>query len=216
MAEWSRRGLAAGVVGAGCTLRLDPALYGVTGIAKSRSGRQLRPRSSCRLSPLSTLSAARNNSARRYSRLQRWGLKLGGHFLLFTGYTAVFPEVTDFRPAEKPVTNFRNSGRVARGRLAAARTARGAQPTGPTPRHTTPTWSTSMARRRASKACRFRRESTGTIYTRVLFGCSTRLQKCRTVRPARTDSLPRALIAAQRGTSPLGRLMSPAQTPPHP
>ena len=77
MAEWSRRGLAAGVVGAGCTLRLDPALYGVTGIAKSRSGRQLRPRSSCRL--LSALSAARGaaettGAETLQSRLQRWGV----------------------------------------------------------------------------------------------------------------------------------------------
>ena len=41
MAEKSRRGFAAGVVGAGCTLRLAPALYGVTGIGQSKWGRQL-------------------------------------------------------------------------------------------------------------------------------------------------------------------------------
>ena len=41
MAEKSRRGFAAGVVGAGCTLRLAPALYGVTGIGQSRWRRQL-------------------------------------------------------------------------------------------------------------------------------------------------------------------------------
>ena len=96
-----------------------------------------------------------------------------------------------------------------------ARTARGALPTGPTPRHTTPTWSTSMARRRASKACRFRRESTGTTYTRALFGCGTRLQKVPHCR-ASTDrsqlcSLPRALIAAQRGTSPDEPAWSPRE-----
>ena len=103
MAEWSRRGFAAGVVGAGCTLRLDPALYGVTGIAKSRSGRQLRPRSSCRL--LSAMSAARNNSAETLHP----AAEAGGHFqrttratYFLTGYTAVFlPEVTDFRPGPR-------------------------------------------------------------------------------------------------------------------
>ena len=126
MAEWSRRGLAAGVVGAGCTLRLDPALYGVTGIAKSRSGRQLRPRGS---SPrLSAARGARKQQAETLqSQLQRWRVKLGGHRLLFTGYTAVFlPEMTDLDLAEKPVTNSVTASEFDGAQAWPARTARGA------------------------------------------------------------------------------------------
>ena len=68
-----------------------------------------------------------------------------------------------------------------------------------------------MARRRASKACRFRRDLKGTTSMQVPFGFDTRLQ---TVRPPRAlsgqhgpltaiCSLLRALTAAQRGPSRL-------------
>jgi hypothetical protein len=76
VAEWSRRGLAAGVAGAGCTLRLDPALYGVTGIAKSRSCRQLRPRSSCREACAASRGTQRNNQ--KAVSVSGWVPRVGG------------------------------------------------------------------------------------------------------------------------------------------
>ena len=103
MAEWSRRGLAAGVAGAGCTLRLDPALYGVTGIAKSRSGRQLQRQA----------SSLRRQTLHRAAEV---GGKAGRPLLLSAWLYSCFflPEVTDFRPCRETCNEFCNGSRVPR------------------------------------------------------------------------------------------------------
>ena len=216
MAEKSRRGFAAGVVGAGCTLRLAPALYGVTGIGQSKWGRQLLLR-------LSTQAPSRGCPLRgtqpRTFRIQD-GTTSGvqasecQETLPFTtppttAYT--LEPVTRLLPSGPPPDTHppRTAARPTEPRLESPARRPADQANASTA--ITQRWSTSMARRRASKACRFRRDLKGTTSMQVPFGSDTRLQ---TVRPPRAllgqhgpltaiCSLLRALTAAQRGPSRL-------------